>query len=171
MGRFYIVPSRPLVRLLLKVSRLGTLENGFDELRVAMSQEGADVLNLPAPGSMTLYTACEFDGLHKLFRQPHCLKPARWQEHQLFPQSLPCLVFFFFLGSAFILCFHTCSAFPPVVCRVSSLARYDFPTIQLILRLNSCSNKIPRTTLLLQTGSNDQAIFRLPYQRPIEKKQ
>lgn len=170
MGRYAGVPSRPVVSLFLKSSRLDALENGFDELRVKLPQKSADVLNLPAPGPVTFYAACELDVLHNFLWQSHGLKPGGLQGHQLFPQSLQCLVFFLFLGSAFIRCFHIYAALTLVVRRVSSFARQDFSTIQLILRLNSCSNKIPRITVLLQTDSNDQALFRLLYPGPIEKK-
>jgi len=49
-----------------------------------MPHEGADVLNLPAPGAMALYFACGFDGRKKLIRQLHGLKLAERQGDQLF---------------------------------------------------------------------------------------
>jgi hypothetical protein len=88
-----------------------------------MPHEGADVLNLPAPGAMAPYFTCEFDGRQKLIRQPHGLKLAERQDDQLFAQALQGLVFIF----------------PPAARSRSSHRRTDFPTIQLILRLNSCN--------------------------------
>lgn len=72
-----------------------------------MPQEGADVPNLSSPGAMALYFTCEFYVLQKFIRQIHALKQPGLQGHQLFPQALPGLVFLFFLGSAFMLCFHS----------------------------------------------------------------
>ena len=71
-------------------------EGGFDGLRVNLPHEGADVLNLPAPGAMVLCFTREFDGCQKLFRQIHGLKLAGRQGDQLFTQALQCPVFIFF---------------------------------------------------------------------------
>ena len=61
-----------------------------------MPHEGADILNLPAPGAMASYFTCEFDGRQKLIRQPHGLKLAERQGDQLFAQALQGTVFIFF---------------------------------------------------------------------------
>ena len=82
------------------------MDGGFNGLRVDMTHEGADVLNLPAPGAMALNFMCEFDGRQKLIRQPHGLKLGERQGDQLFAQALQGAVFIFFLGPAFIIRAH-----------------------------------------------------------------
>jgi len=64
-----------------------------------MPHECADVLKLSAPGAMTPYFTCEFDGRQKLIRQPHGLKLAERQGDQLFAQALqgPVVIFFWVL--------------------------------------------------------------------------
>jgi hypothetical protein len=71
-----------------------------------MPHEYSDVLNLPAPGAMALYFACEFDGRPKLIRQLHDLKLAVRQGDQLFAQALKGPIPSFFLGSAFMIRIH-----------------------------------------------------------------
>ena len=66
-----------------------------------MPHEGADILNLPAPGAMASYFTCEFDGRQKLIRQPHGLKLAERQGDQLFAQALQGPVFIFFFWFCF----------------------------------------------------------------------
>jgi hypothetical protein len=97
--------------LFSKGSRSDALQGGFDGLRVELPQESADVLDLPAPGPMTLYFTREFHGSDKLVRQPHGFKLAGLQGDQLFPQPLQGMVFLFFLSSAFILRIHLILSF------------------------------------------------------------
>jgi len=87
-------------------------------LRVDMPHEGADVLNLPAPGAMAPYFTYEFDCRQKLIRQLHGLKLAGRQGDQLFAQALQGPVFIFSPGSAFILRIHFAAflfLFTPIV--------------------------------------------------------
>ncbi len=49
-------------RLFWFIFRPDVIESGFDGLRVYMSHECADVPNLPSPGAMLPYFACEFNG-------------------------------------------------------------------------------------------------------------
>ncbi len=95
-----------VVALFAHVSRLDALEGNLDGLRIHMPQDGADVPNLPAPSTMTLYCAGEFDVCQKFVRQGHYLKQAGRQGDQLLPYLLQGLVFLFFLGSAFNRCIH-----------------------------------------------------------------
>jgi hypothetical protein len=92
--------------LFAQVSRPDAREGGFDGLRVDMPHEGADVLDLPAPGAMALYFTREFDGCLKLFGQRHGFQVAQRQVDQLLTQALEGPVFIFLLGSAFIFRIH-----------------------------------------------------------------
>jgi len=78
----------------------------LDGFRVDMPHEGADVLNLPAPGAMAPYFTCEFDGRQKLTRLPDSLKTDERQEYELFAQTLQGPDFIFYLGYAFIIRIH-----------------------------------------------------------------
>jgi hypothetical protein len=61
-----------------------------------MPHEGADVLNLSASGTMTLYFPSEFGGRPKLIPQFHGLKLSQRQAKQLFAQALQSPVFIIF---------------------------------------------------------------------------
>jgi len=95
-----------LCGLFPQVSQPDAFECSFDGLWVDMPHESSDVLNLPAPGAMTPYFTCQFDGRQKLIRQLHGLKLAERQGDQLFTQALQGPGFIFFVSSAFIFRIH-----------------------------------------------------------------
>jgi hypothetical protein len=71
-----------------------------------MPHEGADVLNLPAPGTAAPYFMYAFDGGQKFIGQLHGRQSAEGQSDQLFAQALQGPVFILFPGSALTIGIH-----------------------------------------------------------------
>jgi hypothetical protein len=136
--------------LLPQGCRPDSFQGDLDGLGVEMPHEGSDVLNLSAAGAMFAYFTCEFNCRPKLIRQRDGLKLAGRQADQLFAQALQSPVLLFFPGSAFIIRLHlpAVSFIKPVDILLRRRARL-FPTekggrtIQLILRPNCCSIRLP----------------------------